>query len=255
MVDPCFHPRPPSSAAVIQLRGVGKAFRVRRHPPLIAEALHRRLLCRNAGREVFWALREIDLEIRRGESVALIGANGAGKSTLLSLIAGTTAPTEGSVGVHGRIGALLELGAGFHPDLTGRENIRLLGSLLGMDRNRIESRFDSIVDFSGMAAFLDAPLRTYSSGMEIRLGFAVTIHSDPDILIVDEVLAAGDQRFQERCASFLEAFRAAGGTTLLVSHERRRAREVCDRAVWLKAGRVRADGPIEEIVPAYEAEA
>ena len=240
-------------APVIRIEGLGKAFRVRHHSPLLAQILVRRFRRRTGEPELFWALRDISLTIRRGESVALVGGNGAGKSTLLSLIAGTTAPTEGSVEVRGRIGALLELGAGFHPDLTGRENIHLLGSLLGLSRTEIRERFEAIVAFSGLAEFLDAPLRTYSSGMHVRLGFAVTAHSRPDILVVDEVLAVGDQDFQARCLGFVEEFGRAGGTTLFVSHDLRRVREACARAVWLETGRIRADGPTAEIAARYEA--
>lgn len=238
---------------LVRLEGVGKAFRAVRHPPLLAEALGRRLARRSRAGGRFWALRGVSFELRRGERVALIGPNGAGKSTLLTLLAGTTEPTEGQLEVHGRVAALLELGAGFHPDLTGRENIRLLGSLLGLRRAEVEAQTTSIETFADIPEFLDAPLRTYSSGMMLRLAFAVMVHSGPDIFAVDEVLAAADAHFQARCFEWLAEFTARGGTTIVVSHVIERVRAFCTRAIWLESGRLRADGPMGAIAHEYGA--
>ncbi|MCX7819760.1 MAG: ATP-binding cassette domain-containing protein [Kiritimatiellae bacterium] len=231
--------------------GVGKAFRTVRHPPLLAEALWRRLTRRERP-AMLWALRGVSLELRRGERVALVGPNGAGKSTLLTLLAGTTRPTMGTVEVRGRVAALLDLGAGVHPDLTGRENIWLLGSLLGLSRAQIQARADQIEAFADIPEFLDAPLRTYSSGMLLRLAFAVLIHTDPDIVAVDEVLAAADQKFQARCFDWLAEFTRRGGAAIVVSHALERIRWFCARAVWLEGGQVRADGPMADVIRAYE---
>lgn len=244
---------PSGGALLARLEGVGKAFRSVRHPPLLVEAIGRRLGHWSRPAERFWALRDVTFEVRRGERIALIGPNGAGKSTLLTILAGTTDPTEGRVEVCGRVAALLELGAGFHPDLTGRENIRLLGSLLGMPRADVEARASAIEEFAEISDFLDAPLRTYSSGMMLRLAFAVTIHSDPEIFAVDEVLAAADGVFQTRCFEWLTKFTARGGAAIVVSHVIERVRSFCTRAVWLDGGRVRAEGPFEEVARAYGA--
>jgi ABC-type polysaccharide/polyol phosphate transport system ATPase subunit len=202
--------------------------------------------------EPFWALRNISFQINQGESVAVVGANGAGKSTLLSIIAGVTHPTSGELRRGGRVGALLELGTGFHPDLTGRENIRLNASLLGLSRAQVQARFDSIVDFAGMERFLDEPVRTFSSGMVARLGFSVAIHADPEILLLDEVFAVGDENFQKKCIQRVSSFAREGKTLLFVTHGMQNALTMCPRALWLEQGKVRMDGPAEEVIEHYQ---
>jgi len=207
---------------------------------------------READDNTFYALRNVSFEVAKGESVGIVGSNGAGKSTLLSVITGLAHPDEGSVQVNGRIAALLELGSGFHPDLTGRENIRMNASLLGFTKKETEDLFDSIVDFSGVAEFIDEPLRTYSSGMVLRLAFSVAVNVDPDVLLVDEILAVGDQSFQSRCLDRIRTLRHAGKTLLCVSHATSLLTQFCDRAVWLDHGQVMMQGEIHEVLGAYE---
>lgn len=196
-------------------------------------------------------LRGLSLTVRRGECVAVVGRNGAGKSTLLSLIARVYKPTSGEVKVHGRIAPLLELGAGFHPDLTGYENIVFNAMILGLSRKEATARVEKIVDFAEIHRHIDAPVRTYSSGMQARLGFAVAAHVDADILIVDEVLAVGDFAFEEKCYNFIDSFRRAGGTILFVSHDLDSIRRVADRCVWLTEGQIEMDGEVEAVLAAY----
>ena len=197
------------------------------------------------------ALTDVSFEVAPGETVGIVGPNGSGKSTLLKLLAGIVRPTEGEVEVRGRLAALLELGAGFHPELSGRENVEVAGLLLGLSRKEIAGRFDAIVRFAELEEFLDAPLRTYSSGMAVRLGFSIAAHSDPDVLLVDEVLAVGDEAFAHRSLEKFSEFEKAGKTILLVSHDLPLVAARCRRAIWLDAGRVAADGPAAETVARY----
>ena len=197
------------------------------------------------------ALLEVSFEIAAGEMVGIVGPNGSGKSTLLKLLAGIVRPTRGSVEVRGRLAALLELGAGFHPEISGRENIEINGLLLGLSRRQIAERFDAIVRFAEIEDFLDAPLKTYSSGMAVRLGFSIAAHSDPDVLLVDEVLAVGDEAFSHRCLEKFAEFERAGKTILVVSHDLALVSERCRRAIWLDRGRLQADGPARETVALY----
>ena len=199
----------------------------------------------------FFALREVSFRLEAGESMAIVGRNGAGKSTLLSLVAGLTQPDSGRVRVDGRVAALLELGSGFHPDLTGEENLRLNASLLGLTRQRTESIAGAIAEFADIGDFLREPLRTYSTGMLMRLAFAIAIHVDPDILIVDEVLAVGDQAFQAKCFERIRQFRGEGKTLLFVSHASPLVREICGRGLWLEHGKVVMDGSAGEVLEAY----
>jgi ABC-type polysaccharide/polyol phosphate transport system ATPase subunit len=191
--------------------------------------------------------------VRDGESISIIGGNGAGKSTLLSLVTGLATPNEGSIEVKGRVAALLELGAGFHPDLTGAENIRMNAALLGFSRKETNELFDSIVDFSGVGEFINQTLRTYSSGMSLRLAFSVAVNLNPDVLIVDEILAVGDQSFQAKCIERIRRLRKSGKTLLFVSHNAGMVLELCDRALWLDHGSLIMQGPAKEIVAAYQA--
>lgn len=202
--------------------------------------------------EEFVALRGVDIQVRRGETVGIVGRNGSGKSTLLQIICGTLTPTAGEVEVNGRVAALLELGAGFNPEFTGRENIFLNGTVLGLTREEVKNRFDEIVDFSGIESFIDQPVKTYSSGMYVRLAFAVAINVTPDILIVDEALSVGDEAFQRKCFSKIEAIRDSGATVLFVSHSAGTVIELCDRAVLLDHGEVLTDGHPKHVISQYQ---
>ncbi|MEZ5312872.1 MAG: ABC transporter ATP-binding protein [Thermoanaerobaculia bacterium] len=197
------------------------------------------------------ALDDVSFEIARGESFGLVGGNGSGKSTLLKLIAGILKPTAGTLTTSGRVAALIELGAGFHPEISGRENIFINGAVLGLSRREIEERYDRIVEFSGLGGFLEEPVKNYSSGMYVRLGFAVAIHTDPEILLVDEVLAVGDEAFAHRCLRRIEELLAAGRTVIFVSHALGLVEELCDRVLWLDHGRVRLVGEPRRVVDAY----
>jgi lipopolysaccharide transport system ATP-binding protein len=212
-------------------------------------------LSRNGAREreTIWALRDISLEVDQGEVVGVIGRNGAGKSTLLKVLSRITYPTSGRMTVNGRVAALLEVGTGFHGDLTGRENIFLNGSILGMPRREIEAKLDAIVSFAGVEKFVDTPVKRYSSGMFLRLGFAVAAHVDPDVLLVDEVLAVGDAVFQKKCLHAMDELRSGGRTVLFVSHNMAAIENLCSRAVWIDEGQVRLDGKPKDVIEAYMA--
>jgi len=202
------------------------------------------------GPRYIWALNDISFSLHRGEALGIIGPNGAGKSTLLKLLAGVTSPTKGQVNISGRVCPLIEVGAGFHPDLTGRENIYLNGAILGLSRREIQRKFDEIVEFSGLADFLDTPVKRYSSGMYMRLGFSVSAHVEPDLLLVDEVLAVGDYAFQRKCLGWMEKYRRSG-TVVFVSHNLEAVARYCTRVVYLHEGRIVQDGRPEEVVAAY----
>src|SRR5579862_77215 len=204
-------------------------------------------------REYIWALRDICLEIRQGEIVGMVGRNGAGKSTLLKVLTRITKPTSGRAQVWGRVGSLLEVGTGFHPELTGRENIYMSGSILGMKRVEIQKKFDEIVAFSGIEKFLDTPAKHYSSGMYTRLGFAVAAHLEPEVLLVDEVLAVGDLEFQKKCLGKIKEVSQGGRTVVLVSHQMNQIRRLCDKVLWMDYGQIRQAGPTAQVVGAYEA--
>jgi lipopolysaccharide transport system ATP-binding protein len=199
----------------------------------------------------FWVLRDVSFQIAAGETVGLIGPNGVGKSTVLKLIARILDVTSGRIEVNGRVGPLLELGAGFHPDLTGRENIYLNASVLGLSRFEISQRLDAIIDFSELERFIDVPVKYYSSGMYLRLGFAVAVHTDPEILLIDELLAVGDATFQRKCLERIDQMRQDGVTLLFVSHDSAAIRKLCARAIWLESGELMADGPTDTVVQRY----
>jgi ABC-type polysaccharide/polyol phosphate transport system ATPase subunit len=236
---------------VVTMDKVSKRFIIRKE-----KSLKERLV--NFGRsrkhkEDFWALRDIDLDIEAGTTVGLIGANGSGKSTLLKVIGGIIQPTNGVVRRRGQLAALLELGAGFHPDLTGRENVFLNGAILGLSQKQIEGFFDSIVDFSEIRDFIDTQVKFYSSGMYVRLAFAIAIHVDPDVLLVDEVLAVGDEPFQKKCLDKIKEFQQEGRTIVLVTHDLATVQEMCDRAIVLSHGSVIFDGGAVDGVAALRA--
>lgn len=199
----------------------------------------------------FWALKDVNLEVVHGQTVGFVGDNGSGKSTLLKCVAKILYPESGSITTRGRVAALLEVGSGFHPELSGRDNIYLNGSILGMTRREIDERFDEIVDFSGVREFIDQPVKNYSSGMYVRLGFSVAIHVNPDVLLVDEVLAVGDESFQAKCADKFVELRAAGKTVVIVSHALGTLAQMCDQLVWLKHGRVMKVGAPDDVIAAY----
>jgi lipopolysaccharide transport system ATP-binding protein len=207
-----------------------------------------------AGDSAFWALRDVSFEVKQGEVLGVIGRNGAGKSTLLKILSRITDPTEGSAELRGRIGSLLEVGTGFHPELTGRENVYLSGSILGMKKTEIDRKFDEIVAFAEVERFIDTMVKRYSSGMYLRLAFAVAAHLDPEILLVDEVLAVGDAGFQNKCLGRMGTVAQAGRTVLFVSHNMGTITRLCPRALWLDEGRLRQDGPAAEVVHSYQAQ-
>jgi lipopolysaccharide transport system ATP-binding protein len=236
----------------ILFENVSKRFILHHERPRSFQELALSLFRRNPNsREEFWALRDVSLAISAGEIVGLIGSNGAGKSTLLKLASRIIQPTAGRVKVGGRVGALLELGAGFHPDLTGRENIYLNGSILGLSRREISQQLGFIIDFAEMSRFIDMPVRNYSSGMLVRLGFAVATSFRPDVLLVDEVLAVGDEAFQAKCLQRIGQMRENGITILFVSHNLETVRHLCHRAIWLDGGRVQAEGESNAVIAAY----
>jgi lipopolysaccharide transport system ATP-binding protein len=247
--------RPPEQQPVIRVAGVSKRFRrtlpgdrLRTLKSALVGGLRTRDLPRE---ETIPALEEVSFEVARGESFGLIGGNGSGKSTLLKLVAGMLRPTTGELAVDGRVAALIELGSGFHPEISGRENVYINGAVLGLSRRQIDRRYREIVEFSGLTDFMEEPVKNYSSGMYVRLGFAVAIHTDPDVLLVDEVLAVGDEAFAHRCIRRIEEFLAAGRTLLLVSHSLDLVAELCDRVLWLDRGHQRLTGDPRRVIDAY----
>ena len=250
------------SDIVVAVEGLGKRYRIAhqrdpygRRTESIAGAL-RAPIDRMRGKrretaEWFWALRDVAFELRQGEVVGVIGRNGAGKSTLLKILSRITEPTAGVARLHGRVGSLLEVGTGFHPELSGRENIHLSAAVLGMRRSDIDRRFDEIVEFAGVEQFLDTPVKRYSSGMQVRLGFAVAAHLEPEILFVDEVLAVGDASFQAKCLGRIEEIGASGRTVIFVSHSMPAMLRLCPRAMLLDHGRIVTAGPSHKVVRAY----
>ncbi len=247
------------SEAIIQAEGLGKRYAVGERQRYLAlrDVLTNIFAApswirRREPRQFMWALRDVSFSVGEGEVVGLIGRNGAGKSTLLKLLARITRPTTGRAEIRGRVGSLLEVGTGFHPELTGRENVYLSGSILGMKKKEIESKFDAIVEFANVDQFIDTPLKHYSSGMQMRLAFAVAAHLEPEILLVDEVLAVGDIQFQKKCLGKMQEVSRSGRTILFVSHQMNQIRRLCERVLWIDAGQIRQAGPTAEIAAAYE---
>lgn len=233
-----------ASPEIVRLEGVSKRFVLLRDKSVKERLLN--VSASRAHRQEFWALRDIDLTISSGTTVGLVGHNGSGKSTLLKLVGGILQPTSGSVSRRGRLAALLELGAGFHPDLTGRENVYLNAALLGLSRRETRAAFDQIVDFSGVEDFIDTAVKFYSSGMYVRLAFAVAVHVDPDLLLIDEVLAVGDEAFQAKCLDKIREFQREGRTIVLVSHAAKQVEDLCDRVAVLHHGAMIFDGAATE---------
>jgi lipopolysaccharide transport system ATP-binding protein len=253
-----------SEAPAVSVEGLRKYYRLGQREPykalrdVLTDALTSPLrLVRQGGRaarpggEGIWALDDVSFELRRGQVLGLIGANGAGKSTLLKVLSRITSPTEGRVVIRGRVGSLLEVGTGFHPELTGRENVYLNGAILGMRKAEIDRRFDEIVEFSGISRFLDTPVKRYSSGMQVRLAFSVAAHLEPEILLVDEVLAVGDAEFQRKCLGKMQDVTRQGRTVVFVSHNLAAVRSLCSRAVLLEQGRLLFDGETDDAVERY----
>ena len=248
------------SSAVIRVEGLGKRYRVGERERYLAlrDVLMRAIqsplkLFRPAQSEVMWALRDISLNVEHGEVIGIIGRNGSGKTTLLKILSRITRPTTGSAEIYGSVRTLLEVGTGFHPELTGRENMYLSGAILGMSRREIDRKFDTIVGFSGVERFIDTPLKHYSTGMQMRLAFAVAAHLEPDILLVDEVLAVGDLEFQKKCLGKMEEVSGSGRTILFVSHQLNQIRRLCKRVIWLDGGEIYKSGPTAAILGEYEA--
>jgi ABC-type polysaccharide/polyol phosphate transport system ATPase subunit len=236
-------------AAAIEVEHVSKRFRLYRDRN---QSLKATLLRRGrATFDAFQALDDVSVSIKQGETFGFIGENGSGKSTLLKCIARILEPDAGRIAVTGKVSALLELGAGFHPELSGRENVYLNGSILGLSRRQLDQRFDDIVDFADLAQFIDSPVKNYSSGMYVRLGFSVAINVDPDVLLVDEVLAVGDESFQRRCGEKFAELRQSGKTIVIVSHGLASIRTMCDRAMWLDHGQAKCTGPAGEVIDEY----
>jgi len=241
-----------SAIEVSRVSKIYRRFSHRKQFATLKSALLSRSLIKNLRPdETFTALNDVSLRVPRGTTLGVIGRNGSGKSTLLKLVAGITKPSSGTVTVDGRISALIELGAGFHPEISGRENVFINGIMLGLTRREVTQRFDEIVEFAEMKEFIDAPVKTYSSGMYMRLGFAVAIHVDPDVLLVDEVLAVGDEGFTHKCLDKFGEFKRRGKTILLVTHSLGMVERFCDEALWLDAGRIKGSGDPKRIVGAY----
>jgi len=246
------------STTVIHAESLGKRYRRGLHSEIgLRHAIENFIrspfsVFRGNNQESFWALKDVSLEVREGEVLGLIGRNGAGKTTLLKILSRITRPTTGWAEIHGRVGSLLEVGTGFHPELTGRENTFLSGAILGMSKREIERKFDEIVAFAELEKFIDTQVKHYSSGMYVRLAFAVAAHLEPEILLVDEVLAVGDLKFQKKCLGKMGDVARAGRTVVLVSHQLNQIRRLCQRVLWIDGGELRKSGPAHEVVSAYE---
>lgn len=239
---------------ILEIKGISKKFNLyheSRSYLTLRDSLRSLFKRSNASKEEFWALKDISFNVNEGESIGIIGKNGAGKSTLLKVLSRITRATKGRVIARGRFASLLEVGTGFHPELTGRENIYFNGSILGMKKREITARFEEIVDFAGTEKFLDTPLKHYSSGMQLRLAFAVSAFLEPEILAIDEVLAVGDAQFQKKCLGKMEDITRSGRTILFVSHNMAAVEKLCDRAILLDSGRIQSEGPSGEVIPLY----
>lgn len=236
----------------LQLKGVSKKYRIRRDADGNGSAWLRKLVSLRKRKEDFWALKDISFDVHRAEALGIIGHNGAGKSTILKLLSRITTPTGGEIMINGRLSALIEVGSGFHPELTGRENVYLNGSILGMRRREITEKLDSIIEFAELRQFIDTPVKRYSSGMYVRLGFSIAAHLDPDILLLDEVLAVGDASFQRKCIERITELKKGGTTIVFISHDLRAVEQLCDRVILLKRGHIEADGDPAATIALYQ---
>jgi len=228
----------------ITIKGVSKKYILHHEKPTLAESLFKK-------KEEFWALRNINLKVKKGDKLGIIGANGAGKSTLLKIITGITVPTNGKIETKGKIASLINLSAGFEPDLTGEENIYINGLLLGISRKEIRKNFNNIVEFSGIKKFIDSPLRTYSSGMMLRLGFSIAVYSNPDILIIDEIITAGDEEFRKKSYMKMQEFFKKKKTIIFVSHNLNVIKKLCPQTLWLDKGKIKALGLSKKVIASY----
>ncbi|MBV9404389.1 MAG: ABC transporter ATP-binding protein, partial [Acidobacteriaceae bacterium] len=235
----------------LRFDSVSKRYRIRSGPESGESGGKSRFTFSRTHASDFWALKNVSFQVQQGESLGIIGHNGAGKSTVLKLLSNITAPNKGQITINGRISALLEVGSGFHPELTGRENVYLSGSILGMRRAEITQKLESIIDFAGVRPFIDLPVKRYSSGMYVRLGFSIAAHLDPDILLLDEVLAVGDYAFQEKCKQRIAEMHRQGTTMVFISHDLNAVRAICQRAVLLQRGEVMAEGTPDEVIRRY----
>lgn len=239
----------------LQFENVSKRYRVQGDAESHGSGLLSRFKAANSTKKDFWALRDVSFSVKRGESLGIIGHNGAGKSTILKLLSNITSPSAGKIHINGRLSALLEVGSGFHPELTGRENTYLSGSILGMRRNEITSKMDSIIDFAGVRRFIDIPVKRYSSGMYVRLGFSIAAHLDPDILLLDEVLAVGDLGFQEKCKKRIMELHEQGTTLVFISHDLSAVRSLCQRVILMQQGQLIGEGTADEVIRQYTEQA
>lgn len=236
----------PLSNVVIRLTNISKCYLLHHEKPTLVENIFK-----FGSKEEIWALKDINLEIKKGEKIGIIGDNAAGKTTLLKIVTGITSPTTGRVETNGRIAALIDLAAGFHPELTGEENTYLNGMLMGMSKEEVKKNFDKIVEFSGLGKFIDTPLHTYSSGMVLRLSFSIAIFSKPDILLIDEVLAVGDQEFRKKSYQAMQNFFKEGKTIIFISHHLEAISRLCPKSVWLEKGKIKILGESKKVIKAY----
>ncbi len=228
----------------VHAKNISKKYILHHEKPTLTENLFKR-------KEEFWALKDINLKIKKGQKLGIIGPNGAGKSTLLKIICGISAPTTGEIETHGKIASLIDVEAGFHPDLTGQENVFINGLLLGMGKKEIKNKFDQILKFSGIGKFIDAPLNTYSSGMKLRLGFSVAVHSDPDILIIDEIISAGDEDFQRKSYQKMQSMFEKNKTIIFASHNLEEIKNLCPQSVLIEKGKIKTRGKSKRVISQY----
>jgi ABC-type polysaccharide/polyol phosphate transport system ATPase subunit len=237
--------------SVVAVKNVGIHYRIYHRQALSIKSFIIDIIKRNYNYTQFWALKNISFDVKRGEMLGIIGRNGSGKSSLLKILSGIYDPDEGEFSIRGRTSALIELGAGFHPELTGIENVILNGAILGFTREEITSKFSSIVEFSGVGKFMDSPVKNFSSGMQLRLGFSVAVHSEPDVMLIDEVLAVGDDQFKKKCYEKIEEFRKKGVTIIFVSHNMKEIEKYCDKCIWLDKGTITLEGNPGKVTREY----
>ncbi len=237
--------------SVVKAENLGINYRIYHRNALSLKSFAIDMVKRRFSYSNFWALKNVSFDVKKGGMLGIVGRNGSGKSSLLKILSRIYAPDEGSFEIYGRVSALIELGAGFHPELNGRENVMLNGAILGYSRPEIEAKFDDIVEFSGVSKFMDSPVKNFSSGMQLRLGFSVAVHSEPDVMLIDEVLAVGDDQFREKCYKKIDEFRKRGVTIVFVSHKMEEVKEYCDDCIWLDKGEIRMQGKPAKVTGEY----